>query len=216
VQGFLAELGSADGAALRRLGRRQVFKRGRTLFDEGSRPDRVFLVERGQVKVCHFAADGSEVVFAVVGPESILGELAVVDGEPRSGTCIAVEDVETTVVEAGAFLDFVNQRPAVALALLRTVTRRMRDSDRSRIEFGTQDTLGRLARRLVELAEEYGSADGVIGLRLTQEELAGWTGSSREAVVKGLRAFRERGWIETGRREIRVLDIEALRNRSTL
>lgn len=212
MQGFLAELGPADRTALRRLGRRQVYKRGRTLFDEGSRADRVFLIESGRVKVCHFAADGSEVVLAVAGPESVLGELSAVDGEPRSGTCIAMEDVETTVIESAQFVEFVASRPFAAMALLRTVIRRMRLSDRSRIEFGTADTQSRVARRLVELADEYGVDDeGVLGLRLTQEELAGWTSSSREAVVKALRTLRERGWVETGRREIRILDLEALR-----
>ena len=211
MQGFFAELGPADGAALRRLGRRQAYKRGRTLFDEGSRADRVFVIDSGRVKVCHFAADGSEVVLAVAGPESVLGELSAVDGEPRSGTCIAMEDVETTVIESSEFVEFVSSRPTAAMALLRTVIRRMRQSDRSRIEFGTADTQSRLARRLVELADEYGTDEGVIGLRLTQEELAGWTSSSREAVVKALRTLRERGFVETGRREIRILDLEALR-----
>ena len=85
------------------------------------------------------------------------------------------------------------------------------------MEFGTHDTLGRVARRLVELTGRYGEADGD-GLRITlplsQEELAGWTGSSREAVVKALRTMRSRGWIATARREIRVLDLDALERRA--
>ena len=78
---------------------------------------------------------------------------------------------------------------------------------------GTTDTRVRVARRLVELSGRFVEDDGAamsIPVRLSQEELAAWTGSSRDAVVKALRALRARGWIETRRREIRVTDLVAL------
>jgi CRP-like cAMP-binding protein len=77
-----------------------------------------------------------------------------------------------------------------------------------------------LAGRLVELAERYGQRregeEGVlIDLAITQEELAGWTGASREALTKALQTLRGLGWIETGRRSLRIHDLEALRDRAT-
>ena len=96
----------------------------------------------------------------------------------------------------------------------RIVIRRLRLADLQRKEFSGSNTLSRVSRRLVELSETHGteSEDGVtITLPISQEELAGWTGASREAVTKALRTLRDLGWIETGRRSISVSDLEALR-----
>ena len=98
------------------------------------------------------------------------------------------------------------------------LTGRLRDADRKRIEFGGRDTIGRVAARLVELADQYGAeGDGgvVIDLPFSQQELAGWIGSSRESVVKALTSMRARGWIETGRRSITGASMPALRARAT-
>jgi len=94
---------------------------------------------------------------------------------------------------------------------------RLRDADRKRIEFGTYDALGRVALRLAELAERFGQTAerGVrITLPLTQDELAAWTGSSRESVTKALRTLRRHGVIETSRRSVAVLDVDGLRARA--
>jgi CRP-like cAMP-binding protein len=102
------------------------------------------------------------------------------------------------------------------LLLMRSIVRRLRDADSKRVEFAAQDTVGRVAARLVELAERYGeerAASIQIDLPLSQEELASWTGCSREAVTKALHAMRDLGWIETGRRTVKVLQVDALRRR---
>jgi CRP-like cAMP-binding protein len=100
---------------------------------------------------------------------------------------------------------------------MRTLTGKLRDADRKRIEFGAYDTTGRVAARLVEMAERFGepSEDGVaIALPFTQDELAGWTGASREAVSKALGALRTAGWIRTSRMRVVVRDLAALRERA--
>jgi CRP-like cAMP-binding protein len=112
-------------------------------------------------------------------------------------------------VPAAEFTDFLATHPGAALELLRSVTRRLRAADRRRAEFGSMDVVSRLAKLLLELADRYGDGSS-IGISLTQEELAGWAGASREAVVKALRVLRERGLIETARREIRIVDRDAL------
>jgi len=109
--------------------------------------------------------------------------------------------------------------PDASLSLLASVGARLRDSDRRRVEFVALDSIGRVARRLVELAEQFGVADADGALRIdvpiTQDDLAGWTGSSREAVGKALHALRGRAWITTARRCITVVDLEGLRSRAT-
>jgi CRP/FNR family transcriptional regulator, cyclic AMP receptor protein len=97
------------------------------------------------------------------------------------------------------------------------VAGRLRYADSQQTQFATHDVVGRVAQRLVELGERFGAADGgriEIALPLSQEELAAWTGSSREAVSKALQLLRSLHVVETGRRHITVLDPEALRRRA--
>jgi CRP-like cAMP-binding protein len=101
--------------------------------------------------------------------------------------------------------------------LLRILAGRLREAGRERAEFGVYDAQSRVARRLVELAERFGepTESGIrITLSFTQDELAGWVGASREAVAHALRALRARGYLETKRRTVTVLDIEGLRHRA--
>ncbi len=100
---------------------------------------------------------------------------------------------------------------------MRTLVGKLRDADRKRIEFGAHDTTGRVAARLVEMAERFGepTPDGVrIALPFSQDELAGWIGASREAVSKALGVLRSAGAIRTSRMSVIVRDLDALRRRS--
>ena len=203
---------------LRERGRTRKFRSGATLFHEGDHSDWIGLITKGRVKISCFGADGRERLVAVVGPGELLGELSAIDGDPRSATATAIEPLEAAVLTAEEFVAFLEANPRATLGILRSVIGRLRDSDRRRVELGALDTVGRVGRLIVELAERYGEeSDGGIriSLPLSQEELAGWAGASREAVVKALRKLRARGWIETGRREIRVLDLPALVRRSS-
>ena len=214
---FLERLVPEDRDALMALGRRRSVRRSTTLFTEGDTSDRVVIVSSGRVKVSYFTEDGREVVLAVRGPGEILGEFSAIDGEPRSATAAALDEVEALVIGADDFRDFVRRRPSAAFALLELLVSRVRDADRKRIEFSAYDTIGRVARRLVEMAERFGTPDErgtKIDLPLSQDELAGWTGASREAVSKALQHLRGRNWIETGRRNIIVLDLASLRSRA--
>jgi CRP/FNR family cyclic AMP-dependent transcriptional regulator len=215
---FLWALTPDELDALTELGRRQRYPKGAPLFVEGEQSDRVLAILDGRVKVSLVTADGKEVVLAVRGPGDLLGELAFIDGEPRSATATALDPVSSVVVAAADFTKFLEGHPRVALLLLRMVSRRLRDADNKRADFAAFDTVGRVASRLLELAERFGEsagADGIlIALPLTQEELAGWTGSSREAVSKALSTLRSVGFIETRRRAITILDAEGLRKRA--
>ena len=215
--GFLAVLDEDERSDLLARSHRRRYRRGAPVFHEGGGSDGVVVVLSGRVKVSTVTADGKEVVLAFRGPGDLLGELSAIDGEARSATVGALEPVEAAVVPASEFRAFLAAHSRVAILLLEMLARRLRDADRKRVEFGAHDTLGRVAARLVELAERYGepAPDGVrITLPLSQEELAGWTGSSREAVGKALHALRGLGWVRTERRRITVLHLEALRRRS--
>jgi CRP/FNR family transcriptional regulator, cyclic AMP receptor protein len=215
--GFLGLLEPDQTKALEEVGVRRRFRRGQALFHQHGSSDRVMILVSGRAKVTRMTDDGKETVLAFRGPGDLLGELSAIDGEPRSATVEAVEAVEALALSSRDFRSFLIAHPDVALLLLQMISHRLRDADRIRVEYGAHDTVGRVCARLVELAEQYGEpADrGIrIGLSLSQEELAGWAGASREAVARALRTLREVGWVVTERRRITVLDLEALRRRS--
>jgi CRP-like cAMP-binding protein len=214
---FFDLLRPEEQAALEAAGRRQRYPRGGVIFREGTPSASVIVVRSGRVKVSSDTASGTEVVLAVRGPGALLGELSAIDGGPRSATVTALEPVTALGVPSGEFERFLQNHARVAFVFMKELTRRLRDADRKRIEFGAFDTTGRVAARLVELADRFGqqTEEGLrINLPLSQDELAGWTGSSREAVTKALRTLRAEGWIQTGRLRVVITDLEALRSRA--
>ncbi len=215
--GFVSALTAEERAELQRRARSRRFKSGATIFHEGTASDCVIAIVRGRVKVSTATASGKEVLLAIRGPGDLLGELSAIDGIARSASVSALEPVEILVIPSGEFRAFLELSPRVALLLLEVIGSRLRDADRKLVEFAAYDTVGRVAARLVELVQEHGQSGAVgyeITLPLSQEELAGFTGASREAVAKALRTMRELGWLITERRRVTVIDLEALRRRS--
>jgi CRP/FNR family cyclic AMP-dependent transcriptional regulator len=214
--GFLGDLDPADREAFRTLARSRHFRTGSTLMYAGQAGTEVMVLVAGRVKVTYLTEDGREVILDFRGPGELLGEMAVVDGTPRSNSVQAVEAVEALVMSAADFRSLVASRPTMASQLLRNTLQRFRDSDRKLIEFGASHTVGRVAARLLEMVERFGTQTEsryVIDLPITQEELAGWTGASREAVAKALHSLREGGLITTERRRFTVLDLAGLERR---
>ncbi|TDD67341.1 Crp/Fnr family transcriptional regulator [Actinomadura rubrisoli] len=220
---FFSELTSAERDDLESRGRIRDFDRGETLFTEGEQSSWVAVLLKGRVKAFSYREHGGEALLAVRGPGALLGEVAAIDGLPRSATVAALEPAQLLAVTAEEFMAFLQVHGRVSILIMRMLCQRWRDADRKRVEFGMFDATGRVAQRLVELAERFGvpyerrgqdpgSGQSVrITLNLSQEELAGWVGASREAVSKALRTLRRHGWIETGRRRVIVHDLQALR-----
>jgi CRP/FNR family transcriptional regulator, cyclic AMP receptor protein len=215
--GFLTLLSPEDADALRALGHRRRYRRGSTLFSEGDLSTHVVVILEGRVRVSYTTDTGREIVFTVREAGDLLGELSAIDGRERSATATTVGAAEVLVIDGREFMTFVTTRPAVCALVLRMISERLRDSDRRQVEFGALDTVGRVVRRLVALARTDGTArpdpDGIL-LAVTQQEVAAWTGCSREAVNKALALLRGSGWITTRRGGIVVLDLPALERRS--
>jgi len=215
---FLDALPPAEVEHLRTRGVVRRFPRGDALFHERQASDRVMVLLEGRVKIASTSEEGREAVLAFRGPGEVLGELSAIDGRPRSAGVVAVDPVEALVIASADFRTFLERSPTAALWILTRLVTRLREADRKRAEYGASDTIGRVAARLVELATDYGRAQpggGVlIDLPITQEELASWVGSSREGVNKALHTLRGLRWVETERRAITVLDMEALRRRA--
>lgn len=201
------------GGALRRDGHVRRFRRGQALFTEGDRAERVFLIELGWVLISCTSPEGREIVLGIRGSGEIIGEMSTLDGEARSATAVAIGEVEA-VVSPGATLTRALQDAAAARDLIRVLARRLRDADRTRIQFATLDTLGRVAERLLELSARFGLDTGngiTVELPLSQEQLASWCGASRESTVKALSTLRSLNCISTGRHSLVIHDLPALR-----
>jgi CRP/FNR family transcriptional regulator, cyclic AMP receptor protein len=211
---FLERLASEEIAALRARALTRRFERGATLMHHTEVPSRVLVVERGHAKVTLMSEDGREVILAFRGPGDLLGEVSALGGEPRSATVRALDPIDALAMSAGDFNALIEDHPRLALVVLRVVMERLREADRNQFEFAAYQTLNRVARRIVELAERFGEPrDG--GVRITlgisQEELAGWAGASREATSKALHDLRAMSLIATERRHITVRSVDELR-----
>jgi CRP/FNR family transcriptional regulator, cyclic AMP receptor protein len=211
---FLDSLTAGATAYLFERGHRKAWRRGDLMFAEGERAERVVVLLDGRVKVTSLSGDGRLALLAFRRPTCLVGELSAVDGLPCSATVTTLEPARGLLVQAPDFRSFLTGFPDARARVMQTLSTRLRDADSKRREFATMDTRGRVAGRLLELVDEFGvSTDGRIriDLPLTQDDLAAWTGSSREAVTKALRVFRDRGVIDTRRRAIVVNDLNALR-----
>ena len=213
----MALLSDDDLAALLKLGGRRRFAPGEHLMHQGEPGDRILILLAGHAKASYVDSRGREMVLSFRGPGDVLGELTFSHAEPRSSNVTAIEPVEAQAVAASAFRGYLEQRPTAALALIDVISRRFRDANSKRAQFGDLDTVGRIAARLIELCERYGDRTeaGIrIRLPITQEDLGGWTASSRAGVASALRTMRELGWITTERRHVTVLDLDSLAQRA--
>jgi CRP-like cAMP-binding protein len=205
-------------AAIRERAGQRSYARGQALMHGGQVPHDVIVLQSGRVKVSATTEAGRRVLLAFRGPGDLVGELSAIDERPRSASIEALEPVEAIALTHQQFRAVLEQHPSAALALLRVLSDRLRDADVKRIQFAGYTALGRVAFCLLELCERFGDAEeGAVDilLPLSQEELAGWAGSSLESVGRSLQTMRGLGWIETRRRAIRVLDRDALRGATT-
>ncbi len=155
-------------------------------------------------------------MIALRGPGELLGEMAALGGQRRTATAVAVDDVEAGFLHADELRDFLHDHPDAALVMIRMLVRRLSEATRDVVDLATRDSVGRIAKRLLELATEHGApTDGGtrIELSLSQDELARWTGATRETVSRALRLMRQLGWVATDHRTVTVLDPVALRER---
>ena len=211
---FLEALTPEEVADLRASGRERHYDANVALFHEGDDAGSVIVLLAGRAKLTVPNSSGREVIVAVRGPGDLLGELAALVEAPRSATVTTIEAVDALIISGSAFASFLERNARVALVILRLVAERLLYADLQQAQFATHDVVGRVAHRLLELTERFGveTEEGVVlDVPLSQEELAGWTGASREAVNKALQVLRSLHMIETGRRRLTVLDADGLR-----
>ena len=209
---LLARLPDEDVSLLAARGRVKRFNAGATLFHEGDAGDSLYVVIDGRVRISRLSGSGAEATLAIVGKGDCVGEFALLDSRPRSATATAQTATRTFVVSRDDFRDWVRQRPEASLALLETLSLRLRRTDEAITDLMFLDLPHRLAKHLLTLAASVEPQPGRrLRIQVTQGELASMLGVSRESVNKQLNQFARDGWITISRGAVTIDDGEALR-----
>lgn len=198
-----------------KLGQR-TFARGMVLFHKGSPGQRLYLLRSGQVRIFVLSRDGQEITINLHGPGECFGELAVLDGGPRSAGAVAQERAVAYTLEREDFLALVEAHPALARRALELITQRLRHLTEHVESLSFLDITGRVAACLLDLAEHHGQPveDGIaLQPHLTQAELASYAGATRESVNKALGILRDEGLIRQEGQTPTILDVAGLRRK---
>ncbi len=207
---LLARLADSDLVALASCGKERSFPTGTVIFREGEVGDSLHVVMDGRIRISVVSPEGNEATLSFIEKGDCFGDMAIFDGGPRTATATAVGATKTFVVTREEFLAWIEQRPKAAIALLETLSRRIRRTDEVLADLSFLDLPHRLAKQLLHMNRDVSAKDGG-RIRITQAELASLLSVSRESVNKQLNEFQRDGWIAISRGSVVVKDAAALR-----
>jgi CRP/FNR family transcriptional regulator, cyclic AMP receptor protein len=209
-----------DQAAAKALARRLSkvsFCRGHTVFSEGEPGETLYIITSGHVTITRRCPDGVPTLTAVLGASDMFGELGVFDPGPRGSSATALTDVKAVSLSRAAMRRWIAEHPAAVDTLLALLARRQRRTTDELCELLHADLTARMAGRLVDLAERFGTSqrDGIrVGVPLTQTDLAQLAGAAHSSAGRALADFTARGWIRTDHRGLLVIDAPSLARRA--
>jgi CRP/FNR family transcriptional regulator, cyclic AMP receptor protein len=213
---FFTDLPEEEIQALSSATKRRTFRSGEVIFHRDDPGQVLYMIKEGKVKICIISPDGQEVSLAVLGKGEYFGEFALLDGLPRSTDAVALEKVECYTLQRSDFLNAIQKNPKIAILVLEALSKRLRATDNMVEDLIFLDVYGRVAKKLLELAETHGvkTEEGVvIDVRLTQQELASMVGASRESVNKVLGYFTDKKFISTDKHRITIHRVNDLKRR---
>lgn len=196
-----------DVTTSRRIGPKE------TLFRKGDPGSQLYGVLSGRLKVMAPGREGKELVFGLMGAGDVIGEIAVIDSEPRSATVVALEDSELLSLHRRDLMPFLERHPKVAIGLAGVLALRVRRLSSYAEDMFFLPLASRMAKTLLALATRDGHGESVRALneiRLAQQDLADMLGTTRESVNKQLRVWEQEGFVEIRRARLRVLDSGSL------
>lgn len=210
---------SLEPAVGRRIGallRERCLHKGDILFRKGDEGTALYLVTRGKIKISVTSRLGDEMTLAVMSEGDFFGEMALLDGLPRSADAVALEDTDLLFLNRTEFLSVVLEDENAVKAILAALAQRLRKADDFLADTCFLSIASRLAKRLVEFAEQHGhpcggSAD--VAVSLTQSELASMVGATRESINKQLRVLKDKGIVSTAPRLVTIHNMELLKKK---
>jgi CRP/FNR family cyclic AMP-dependent transcriptional regulator len=220
---FLQALSPQSAEDLIRLGTRRSFAPQQNLLRERDPDNHVLVLLDGWAAVSTVTERGAaRLILALRGPGELIGEMAMVDGAPRSATVTALGQVRALVVAGDSFRRFLSGSPQANVLVMAQLTARLRNADAERRSLVSLTVLQRLSARLLEFADQpvegnrvfrQNASDGAgtVLIDLAQHDLADAVGATREAVAKALRPLRAAGAVHTRHRRIELADLTVLR-----
>ena len=207
---------------LERLADRAIerhFKKGQLIFHEGDPGEALYVVAEGHVKVFVTSEDGEAMVLVTLSPSEVFGELAVVDGGPRSASAEALEPTTLLTLTRPTFIEVLGENKRVMDATLSYLGNLLRRLTEQTSDLVFLDLHGRVAKLLLTFGEERGEQNEqgtMLQLGLTQTDIASMVGGSRQSVNQVLRSFERRGYVEISGRQILIKQPDLLRKRAAL
>ena len=211
---LFAGLADEDIRGLMALAKRRTFRSGEVIFHREDPGQVLYVIKEGKVKISLISPDGQEISLVVFGKGECFGEFAILDGLPRSADVVALEKVECYTLQRSDFHNAIMKNPKIAIQIIEVLTRRLRSTDQMVEDLIFLDVYGRVAKKLLELADTHGTKvdDGTrIDVRLTQQEIASMVGASRESVNKVMGYFTDKNFISADKYKItlhRISDLE--------
>lgn len=205
---FFAELGQQAIEAIAGLCVTRSMRSEEVLFLKGDPADALYAVRRGQIRIATGTNAGRRLTLNLLGSGDVFGEVALLDGRPRTADAVATEPTELFMVRRRDFIDLLAHQPNVAVGIIELLCQRIRWMSDRMEESVLLPLHARLARRLIALGEDYGAE-----IQVSQEELAIFIGSTRESVNRQLQEWKRKGLVEIGRGRIRLLNRAGLEPR---
>jgi CRP/FNR family transcriptional regulator, cyclic AMP receptor protein len=204
------EIRPDDLEQLARTAEARSFNRGGVIFTEGEDPSELFVVVSGRIAIANKSIDGRESVVALMERGDLFGEMPLFDGLTRSAEARALEASDVVAIPYAPLRELYRTQPELLWSVVALLATRLRNTDEALADSVFLDVTGRTAKRLLELA---GDAEE-FSLPITQEELAGMVGASRERVNKAIASFVRLGWIEQTDRRYHITNREQLTRRA--
>ncbi len=213
---LFAGLEDEDIRELMSIAKRRTFRSGEVIFHREDPGQVLYVIKEGKVKISLINPDGQEISLVVFGKGECFGEFAILDGLTRSADAIAMEKVECYTLQRSDFHKAIMKNPKIAIQVMEVLSKRLRSTDQMVEDLIFLDVYGRVAKKLLELADTHGTKveNGIrIDVRLTQQELASMVGSSRESVNKVMGYFTDKNFISTDKHKITLHRIADLKRR---
>jgi CRP/FNR family cyclic AMP-dependent transcriptional regulator len=195
----------------------RTYRKGQLIFGEGDDANSLFVMISGLIKVFVTSEDGDEMGLVTLRPPDVFGEIALIDGQPRSASAEAVEPSRVLELGRSTLMELVSSSPSITDSLLVSLGGVLRRLTEHAADLVFLDLHGRVAKLLVGMVDEGDHpGDGVVelDLELTQSDLASMVGGSRQSVNQILGSFARRGYLDMKGRKVVIKNLAGLRRRA--
>ncbi len=210
------ELEDRDFARISACGVEKNYKKGDVILMEEESGSALFVIIKGEVKVVRVGDDGREVILSILGPSDIFGEMALLDGETRSASVVALEQAELFMIHRKDFLGLLHEYPSIAISLLRHLTQRLRRADSLIKSLSLKDAYHRVGYVVLQFADERGKIkQGKVEVDNlpVQQEIANMAGTTRETVSRTFSKMEKLKLINVNGNSIMIQDYEGFRQK---